>query len=102
LPTPLSGQRLRPRSTSTGSLSNTSSPSVLSALFKLQAQTAELRTSIDSIRQLVAALEASQKASATAAADDGGAGAGASGADGGLTVSDLRQELRSFAETLQE
>lgn len=63
----------------------------------LQAQTAELRASIDSIRQLVAALEAQQKDKAAA-----GEGAGSAAHDGGLTVSELRQELRSFAETLHE
>lgn len=57
-----------------------------------QAQTAELRSSIDSIKTLAAALEAGQKA---------GGGGGVQAADG-LTVSELRQELRSFAETLHE
>jgi hypothetical protein len=66
----------------------------------VQAQTAELRSSIYSIKQLVGTLEASsssQKAAAAAAAD-GAAGGG----DGGLTVSDLRQELRAFAQSLHE
>lgn len=61
----------------------------------MQAQTAELRGSIDAIKQLVTTLEASQQAA-------GSAGAGAAAAADGLTVADLRQELRSFAGTLQE
>lgn len=61
----------------------------------MQAQTAELRGSIDAIKTLVATLEASHKAAADS-------GAGASAAADGLTVADLRQELRSFASTLQE
>lgn len=69
-----------------------------------QAQTAELRSSIDSIKQLVAALEAqNQKAAAAEAGGGSAAGAGSTaGVGDGLTVADLRQELRSFAETLQE
>ena len=58
----------------------------------LQAQTAELRGSIDSIKGLVAALEAGHKERASGSADAGD----------GLTVTELRSELRSFAQTLQE
>ncbi|PSC69773.1 Peroxisomal membrane PEX14 [Micractinium conductrix] len=61
----------------------------------IAAQTSELRSSIDSIKQLVEALETSQR---VASAADGGAGVGSDG----LTVTDLRQELRSFAESLHE
>lgn len=57
-----------------------------------QAQTAELRGSIDSIKGLVAALEAGHKERASGSADVGD----------GLTVTELRSELRSFAQTLQE
>ena len=59
-----------------------------------QAQTAELRSAIDGIKTLAAALEGgggSVTAPATAAE-----------AAGALTVADLRQELRSFADTLHE
>ncbi|KAL4443228.1 hypothetical protein ABPG75_010965 [Micractinium tetrahymenae] len=69
----------------------------------IAAQTAELRGSIDAIKQLVTTLEASQKAAADAAASGAASGsAAAGGAADGLTVADLRHELRSFAETLQE
>ncbi len=72
-----------------------------------QAQTAELRSSISSIKELVASLEAAHKApGATASQTPRGRGAGDEDGEGGegsgLTVSELRQELRSFAATLTE
>lgn len=60
-----------------------------------QAQTAELRASIVAIKALVGSLEAAQR-------ERGEAGAAGAAADGGLTVAELRSELRSFAETLHE
>ena len=59
-----------------------------------QAQTAELRSSIDSIKGLVAALEEGHVQRASAAAPGEAAD--------GLTVAELRSELRNFAQTLQE
>lgn len=71
--------------------------SACAARRRAQAQTAELRASIDAIRGLVSSLEAQQRERGEAGA------AGAAGApDGGLTVAELRRELRSFADTLHE
>jgi hypothetical protein len=53
----------------------------------------ELRSSLESVKALASSLEASQRAAAAG---------GAAAADGSLTVADLRQELRSFAESLHE
>lgn len=62
----------------------------------IQAQTAELRASVDSIKQLVASLEVGQQQGR------GGADA-ADGSEGGAaSVCELRQELRSITQTLHE
>lgn len=61
----------------------------------MQAQTAELRASVDSIKQLVASLEAGQ-------AQQRGSEAGAGSEGGGPSVGELRQELRSITQTLHE
>lgn len=69
----------------------------------LQAQTAELRSSVDALREVVAGMEEMRKrereeqAEAAAAAAAAGEGGG-----GGVTVAELRGELRALAATLQE
>ena len=54
----------------------------------IKAQTAELRASVDSLKDMVKDFEKSQKEAA-------------SRRDTGVSLADLRQELRSFASTNQ-
>jgi hypothetical protein len=58
----------------------------------VQAQTAELRSSVESMKQVATSLEAATNKAAKETETGGG----------GLTVTGLREELRSFAATLQE
>ncbi|KAI3426836.1 hypothetical protein D9Q98_006783 [Chlorella vulgaris] len=58
----------------------------------IQAQTAELRSSVESMKQVATSLEAATNKAAKETETGGG----------GLTVTGLREELRSFAATLQE
>ena len=71
----------------------------------MQAQTAELRTSIEAIRELAQSLEAQRRQAqeeAQARAEAAAAAAPAAPLGESVTVAELRQELKALASTLQE